>query len=83
MVGGAQVLGVCGRERVREQVHRATSGLGRVVHAQRPGFDLARITVGSPEETVKGYRRTGQKTRRRNGRQRIQTPINIIYVFNL
>lgn len=72
MVGGTQVSGVGGRRRVREQIRRATGGLGRSVHAQRSGFDIARFAVGSQEETVESRRRPKRKTREPNG-QRIQT----------
>lgn len=76
MVGGAQVFGVRGRQRVRQQVRRATGGLGRAVYAQRPGFDLARHAVGPQEKTAKSHRRTRKKTRGPDGQQ-IQTRMNL------
>lgn len=72
MVDGAQVSGVGGRRRVREQIRRATGGLGRSVHAQRPGSDIARFAVGPQKETVESRRGPERKTRESNG-QRIQT----------
>lgn len=76
MVGSAQVLGVGRCQRVRKQIRRTTGGLGRAIHAQRPGLDLTRSPVGPQEETVEGYRGPRWKPCGPNG-QRIQTRINI------
>lgn len=46
VVGRAQVSGVGGRGRIREQVRRAAGGLGRAIHARRPRPDLARSAAG-------------------------------------
>jgi len=75
MVDGAQVLGVGRRRRIREQVRRAASGLGRVVHARRPGLDVARHAAGSQAETVEGRRGTVRQTAAAGNGQRIQTGI--------
>lgn len=76
MVDGAQVLGVGRCRRIREQVCRAAGGLGRAVHAQRPGPDVARHAAGSQAKTVEGHRGTTIRRQNdaRNG-QRIQTGI--------
>jgi len=56
MVGSAQVSGVGGRRRVRQQVRRAEGGPGRAVHARRPRPDLARFATGPQEEAARRHR---------------------------
>jgi len=56
VVGRAQVAGVGGRRRVRQQVRRAAGGLGRAIHARRPRPDLARSATGPQEEAARRHR---------------------------
>lgn len=62
VVGRAQVSGVSGRRRVRQQVRRAAGGPRSTVHARRPRFDLARSAAGPQEEAAWRHRRAGEET---------------------
>jgi len=62
VVGRAQVPGIGGRRRVRQQVRRAAGGPGRAVHARRPRPDLARSAAGPQEEAARRHRRAGKET---------------------
>lgn len=62
VVGRAQVPGVGGRRRVRQQVRRAAGGPGSAVHARRQRPDIARPATGPQEEAARRHRRADEET---------------------